>query len=115
MTIDDYLKDLNDGTPGHLGGEQQGADGTRLLMSQTPTNPDMDPLEGRPVNDGVFRVTQPVHSNTFAEDGNQDDPPEEVSALNNIIHPLLNDQDNKLDEKLQTKILQEELGKRFSY
>lgn len=109
MTIDDYLKDLNDGTPPHLGGEQ-GADGNRLLMSQTATNPDMDPLEDRPMNGGVFRVTQPMDSNKFAEDDNQDDPPEEVSALNNIIHPLLNDQDNKLDEKLQTKILQEELG-----
>ena len=53
-----------------------------------------------------------MNSNKLTAEGDES-PSDAVSALNNIIHPLLNDQDNKLDEKLQTKILQEELGETF--
>ena len=110
MTIDNFLEDLSDGTPPQLS-EGGVGDGNHLIMSQSPSNSDMLPVDDRPVNDGVFHVTQPMNSNKNGDENNRDDnPPEAVSALNNIIHPLLNDQDNKIDEKLQTKILQEELG-----
>ena len=105
--MEDFLKDLNDGTPPQLGG----TGGTRFPLSQTAANPDALTMDDT-VNGGVFRVTPQMNSNKLTPEENEDQsPPDVVSALNNIIHPLLNDQDNKLDEKLQTKILQEELGK----
>lgn len=102
--MEDFLKDLNDGAPP--------TGGTRLPLSQTTANPDALTMDDNTVNGGVFRVTPQMNSKMIAAGDDQDEsPPDAVSALNNIIHPLLNDQDNKIDEKLQTKILQEELGK----
>ena len=103
--MEDFLNDLNDGTPAQLGGPGDNR------LSQTTANPDALTMDDNTVNDGVFRVTPQINSNKLAAEEDQDQsPPAAVSALNNIIHPLLNDQDNNLDEKLQTKILQEELG-----
>ena len=107
--MEDFLKDLNDGTTPQLGGA---AEGTRLPLSQSTTNPLGLTMDDNSVNGGVFRVTPQMNSNKLTTTENPDESPSDaVSALNNIIHPLLNDQDNKLDEKLQTKILQEELSK----
>ena len=97
MNIEDFLKDLTDSSQPHLGAPSQSS------ANQNPLT--MDDTMG----DGVFKVTQQM--NKLADEEGQEPPSDAVSELNNIIHPLLNDQDNKMDEKLQTKILQEELGK----
>lgn len=96
MNIDDFLKDLNDGTTPLLGG---GGNGSPL--SQTTGNSDALSIDSNTANGGVFRVTPQMNSNRLTAEGDES-PPDAVSALNNVIHPLLNDQDNKLDEKLQT-------------
>ena len=101
MNMEDFLKDLTDGSQPRPG-----------AMSQSSTNQDPLTLDDDAVGDGVFKVTPQM--NRLANEEGQEPPSDTVSALNNIIHPLLNDQDNKMDEKLQTKILQEELGKSFS-
>ena len=99
MDMEDFLKDLTDASQPRLS-----------AMSQSSAN--QDPLTmDETVGDGVFKVTPQM--NKLANDEGQEPPSDAVSELNNIIHPLLNDQDNKMDEKLQTKILQEELGKSF--
>lgn len=100
MNMEDFLKDLNDGSQPHLG-----------ALSQSSANQDPLTMVDDTVAGGVFKVTPQM--NTLAHEEGQEPPSDAVSALNNIIHPLLNDQDNKMDEKLQTKILQEELGKSF--
>lgn len=95
MNTEDFLKDLNDG----------------ITPQQTTANPDALTMDDNAVNDGVFRVTPQINANKLATEVDLNESPSAaVAALNNIIHPLLNDQDNNLDEKLQTKILQEELG-----
>lgn len=100
MNMEDFLKDLNDGSQPHLG-----------ALSQTSASQDPLTMVDDTVAGGVFKVTPQM--NKLADEEGQEPPSDAVSALNNIIHPLLNDQDNKMDEKLQTKILQEELGKSF--
>lgn len=102
MNMEDFLKDLNDGTPPRPGVNYQAS-------SQSSAGQDPLTMDDNTVDGNVFRVTPQM--NKLAGDEGQDAPSDAVSALNNIIHPLLNDQDNKIDEKLQTKILQEELGK----
>ena len=97
---------MNDGTPPQLG------KGGGTPLSQTTGNSDALSIDSNTVNGGVFRVTPQMNSNKLTSEG-YETPPDAVSALNNIIHPLLNDQDNKLDEKLQTRILEEELGETF--
>ena len=105
MNMEDFLKDLNDGSQPRLGANEP-------ALSQTPTNQDPLTMDDNSVGGGVFQVTPQM--NKLAENEGQEPPSDAVTALNNIIHPLLNDQDNKMDEKLQTKILQEELGKFFT-
>lgn len=101
MNMEDFLKDLTDGSQPRLG-----------ALSQSSANQDPLTVDEDAVGDGVFKVTPQM--NRLANEEGQEPPSDAISALNNIIHPLLNDQDNKMDEKLQTKILQEELGKSFS-
>ena len=101
MNMEDFLKDLTDGSQPRLG-----------ALAQSSANQDPLTVDEDAVGDGIFKVTPQM--NKLASDEGQEPPSDAVSALNNIIHPLLNDQDNKMDEKLQTKILQEELGKSFS-
>ena len=102
MNMEDFLKDLNDGTLTRPRVNYQSS-------SLSSLGQDSLTMDDNTVNGNVFRVTPQM--NKLAGDEGQDTPSDAVSALNNIIHPLLNDQDNKIDEKLQTKILQEELGK----
>ena len=101
MNMEDFLKDLTDGSQPRLG-----------ALTQSSTNQDPLTVDEDAMGDGIFKVTPQM--NKLASDEGQEPPSDAVSALNNIIHPLLNDQDNKMDEKLQTKILQEELGESFS-
>ena len=101
MNMEDFLKDLTDGSQPRLG-----------ALTQSSTNQDPLTMDEDAMGDGIFKVTSQM--NKLASDEGQEPPSDAVSALNNIIHPLLNDQDNKMDEKLQTKILQEELGESFS-
>lgn len=100
MNMEDFLKDLTDGSQTRLG-----------ALSQSSSNQDPLTVDDDTVSGGVFKVTQQM--NKLADEEGQEPPSDAISALNNIIHPLLNDQDNKMDEKLQTKILREELGKYF--
>lgn len=100
MNMEDYLKDLTDGSQPRLG-----------ALSQSSSNQDTLTVDDDSVSGGVFKVTPQM--NKLADEEGQEPPSDAISALNNIIHPLLNDQDNKMDEKLQTKILREELGKSF--
>ena len=101
MNMEDFLKDLTAGSQPHPG-----------ALSQSSANQDPLTVDEDAMGDGIFKVTPQM--NKLAGDEGQEPPSDAVSALNNIIHPLLNDQDNKMDEKLQTKILQQELGKSFS-
>ena len=119
MNMEDFLKDLNDGTPPQLGTT---TDETRLALPQSNLNPMALTMDDNTINGNVFRVTPQTNSEKLTtEEAPYQSTPDAVSALNNIIHPLLNDQDNKMDESLQTKILQEELSKitesplRFAY
>ena len=98
MNMEDFLKDLTDSSQPRLG-----------ALSQSSANQDPLTMDDDAVSGGVFKVTPQM--NKLADEEGQEPPSDAVTALNNIIHPLLNDQDNKMDEKLQTKILQEELGK----
>ena len=100
MNMEDFLKDLTDSSQPRLNAmSQSSSNQAPLTMDDT-------------VGEGVFKVTPQM--NKLADEEGQEPPSDAVSELNNIIHPLLNDQDNKMDEKLQTKILQEELGKSFN-
>ncbi|XP_078343832.1 uncharacterized protein LOC144629489 isoform X2 [Oculina patagonica] len=101
MNMEDFLKDLNDDLKPRL-------DANVPALPQSSTNQDPLTMDDNTVGGGVFQVTPQM--NKLAENEGQEPPSDAVTALNNIIHPLLNDQDNKMDEKLQTKILQEELG-----
>lgn len=102
MNMADFLKDMNDDSQPRPGGSEE-------ALTQTPNNQVPLTMDDNSVGGGVFQVTPQMDK--LADDEGQEPPSDAVSALNNIIHPLLNDQDNKMDEKLQTKILQEELGK----
>ena len=103
--MEDFLKDLNDGTPPQLGTT---TDETRLALPQSMALT----MDDNTINGNVFRVTPQTNSEKLTtEEAPDQSTPDAVSALNNIIHPLLNDQDNNMDERLQTKILQEELSK----
>ena len=97
MNMEDFLKDLPDDSQTRLG-----------ALSQSSSNQDPLTMDDT-VSGGVFKVTPQM--NKLADEEGEESPSDAISALNNIIHPLLNDQDNKMDEKLQTKILREELGK----
>ena len=109
MNMEDFLKDLNDGTAPQLGTT---TDETRLALPQSNLNPMALTMDDNTINGNVFRVTPQTNSEKLTtEEAPDQSTPDAVSALNNIIHPLLNDQDNNMDERLQTKILQEELSK----
>ncbi|KAJ7353794.1 hypothetical protein OS493_032379 [Desmophyllum pertusum] len=101
MDMADFLKDMNDDSQPRPGGSEE-------ALTQTPTTRFHSLWMITQLVVACFQVTPQMDK--LADDEGQEPPSDAVSALNNIIHPLLNDQDNKMDEKLQTKILQEELG-----